>query len=233
MLEEKFVSLDDDQVVPASQPVFKGQQDHFYRIHFPDPNKIMVYRQHFEDNAKFIRCLKDKDEPCPACEQVSESTMKFKANIIVYSTTTEDGTPPEDLNYVSLSPQVFRFGIKIWNLLRTKHKKFAKQGGLASIDLILKCTNGQYQHFDIEDDANCLVNVDERLKGMFEKAKTKFTDFSNDLDLKFPTPAQFKVWMEKATGKVQSIQEEVQDQDLSDDGMVDSAFPQANIDDLM
>ena len=122
MSEDNFVSLDDDKVVPVSQPIFKGQQDHYYRIHFPEPNKVVMYNQHFDENAKYVRCLKDRGEECPACEQVSDPTMKFKANIIVYNTTTEDGTPPEDLNYVSLSPQVFRFGIKMWNLLRTKHK---------------------------------------------------------------------------------------------------------------
>ena len=160
--------------------------------------------------------------------------MKFKANIIVYNTTTEDGTPPEDLNYVSLSPQVFRFGIKMWNLLRTKHKKFAKKGGLSSIDLIMKCTNGQFQHFDIEDDSECLVLSDERLKKMFEAAKQKFSDFKNDIDLKFATSSQFKVWMEKATGKAQSIQEEFNSQELTDDDMKDdSAFPQANVDELI
>lgn len=233
MSEEKFVSLDDENVVPTMQPVFKGQQDHVYRIHFPEPNKVMMYNQHYDDNAKFIRCLKDRGEECPACAQVSEPIMKFKANIIVYNTTTEDGTAPEDLNYVSLSPQVFRFGSKIWNLLRAKHKKFAKQGGLAAIDLILKCTNGQFQHFDIEDDTQCLVHADERLSGMFEKAKKKFTDFKNDIDLKFATPAQVKVWLEKATGKAQTIQQDIENEDLSDEGMTDSAFPQANIDDLV
>lgn len=205
--QSRVVSLDDDTIVKQAPPTFKGQQDHFYRVHIPNPEMVFMYHQHFDENAKkFLHCLRDKGEECPACEKVGEPTKKFKLNLIVYNTTTEDGTAPDDLNYVSLTTNVWKFGSKIWSVLRTKHKKFAKSGGLKGIDLILKCTNGQYQHFDIEDDSTCLINESDRLKSMFEKVKQKFADFNDpdDYDNKFPTKRQVEEWLASATG--QSVQ---------------------------
>lgn len=236
-VRKNIVSLDDDGVVKQSNPVFKGQQDHYYRIHFPEPENIFMFNQHFDDDAKFLHCLQDKGETCPACEKVGPPIQKFKANIVVYNTTTEDGTLPEDLNFVSLSPQIIKFGSKMWNAFKTKHKKFAKQGGLKSIDLILKCTNGQFQHFEVEDDTTCAVRENDRLKAMFEKAKSKFADFHdpNDFDNRFPTPTQVKTWVEKASGiKINVGDDEPEvDANSGDSLLGEDVAPQANIGDII
>jgi hypothetical protein len=216
------VSLDDENIVQASVNYFKGQKDQKYRIRIPDISSILMYRQHYVNDVGFMRCLQDRDEECPICKMVDDPITRFKTNILVYNTTTSDGTLPEDLNYVSVMPQVMRFGIKMFSVLRAKHKKFASKGGLGSIDLILTCTNEAYQHFDVEDDSVCASLENPRLKSMAEKImKEKFIDFNTyrDRDLKFLTPIQQKVYVEKATGVVQAApktEAETEDPNLAD-----------------
>jgi hypothetical protein len=192
-----LVGLDDPTVVKDKAPIFKAQQDKYYRIHIPDVSKIFKYSQHYHEEAKFARCFLDKEASCPICDLGLTPTLKFKVNMLLYNTTTEDGTLPEDLNYVSLTNQVFRFGSKVWTSLRAKHKKNAKLGGLTKIDLILKCTNGQYQHFDIEDYPECAIAESERLQKMAKMAISKFEDFlsPDNLDARYLSDSQLKIYL--------------------------------------
>lgn len=198
------ISLDDDDVVVSTTPLLKMAKDQKVRIAIPAIDNIAMYSQHFAEDAGFIRCLADKGEPCPACKMVDDPVKRFKINILVYNTTTSDGTPPEDLNYVSMTHNILRIGIKEFGIIRSKHKKVIKKGGLGMIDLILTCTNDQFQHHDYEDCEECLWREDERLGKMAKSIiDNKFIDFENsrDRDFKYPTPVQLKKWLEKATGQ--------------------------------
>jgi hypothetical protein len=240
------VSLDDEGVVQGQMPYFKAAKDQVTRVCIPDISKILVYSQHFVQDGGFVRCLKDKGEDCPMCKLVDDPVTRFKVNMIVYNTTTQDGSVPEDLNYVSIEHKVFRFGIKMFAVLRQKHKKLAKTGGLGSVDLTLTCTNDQYQHFDVDDQKECLILEDERLKAMAAKLmKDKFIDFDNarDRDLKFPTPVQIKKWLEVATGQkqdgVDATLKNEQEVETAADALVNdlakggAAAPAGNIKDLV
>ena len=206
MSEKNFkgtVSLDDDGIVQKSINYFKGVKDQSYRIYLPDISGILMYRQHFIENLGFMRCLQDRGEECPICKSVDDPITKFKANIIVYNTTTTDGTLPENLDFVSLNAQVLKFGIGLFSALRAKHKKLAKSGGLSSHDLIIKCVNEQFQKFEVDDCSECLAIENDRLKKMVDSMiKNNFVDFSEykDRDTKFLSPLHEKDYIAKALG---------------------------------
>lgn len=197
------ISLEDDGIVQKSINYFKGVKDQSYRIYLPDISGILMYRQHFIDGIGFMRCLQDRGEECPICKSVDDPITKFKANIIVYNTTTTDGTLPDNLDFVSLNAQVLKFGIGLFSALRAKHKKLAKDGGLSSRDLIIKCVNEQYQKFEVDDCGECLATENERLKNMVATmVKNNFVDFSEyrDRDTKFLSPLHENEYIAKALG---------------------------------
>ena len=199
------VSLESEIFSEQKMNYLKLSGNQYQRIHIPDISGILMYNQHYseEEGAGYIRCLKDKGEPCPICENVNEPVTKFKINVLVYNTNTEDGTEPDDLSMVTMVPKVWKCGLKILSQLKAKHKKVAKKGGLPAIDLILHCTNEQYQHVDIEDCDEALCIKDARLKQLSDKCKTQFVNFEtvNDRDLKFPTPMQLQRWLKAVTGQ--------------------------------
>ncbi len=235
------ISLDDDSVVMAQVPLLKMAKDEKKRIAIPDIGNIAMYAQHYAENIGFIRCLGDKGEECPACKLVDEPVRRFKINILVYNTTTDDGTPPEDLNYVSMSHAILRIGIKEFAIIRAKHKKLAKKGGVPMVDFILTCTNDQFQHKDYEDCEECLWREDERLGKMAKNIiDNKFVNFeeSHDRDFRFPTPLQLKTWLQKVTGqKIESKQQDAKSNaevEKEADALLDSIAksqesPQGNI----
>jgi len=201
---KQFVSFDDESVQLGNGIVFKAEKESVTRVYFPEPKNIFMYSQHFDgkddgNNAGFIRCMADAGKPCLACQYHKPPIRRFKTNMIIEATGTTDGSVPNAM-FVVLSHRVFRFGDKSFGTLRAKDNKFKSQGGLAAVDLTLKCTNDAYQHFDIDDAGLCIIFTDERLKAMYEVIKKQFVDFTKDRDARFPTDLEMRNWVAKATG---------------------------------
>lgn len=209
----RTVTFDDENIVRQKLNYFKATEGQKYRIRIPLMGGIFMYSQHYSDaeNAGYIRCLKDKDPDayCPMCDKVDEPVTKFKINILEYVGVDSDGMLPEDLSGVSIVPKVLKCGIKVFTAIKNKHRKLSRVGGVTNVDLILECTNGQYQHLSV-DDANdgCPTLEDPRLKAMADKLiAEKFINFETyqDRDSKFPTETQVQNWMRIVTGKESNL----------------------------
>jgi hypothetical protein len=163
------VSWDDDSV-QASQGnrrdivQFKGIAGHTQRILLIDTAAVMVKQHYHRPSRKYIRCIKDTNNGyCPACDAIGQPTQSFASNVIVFE-TTPDGTPIRDANgFPKFKVAIWKFGADKFVLLRDLRKEW---GDLRKHDLVVSCSDAQFQRLTIVPAASALWLSDQTFQNM-------------------------------------------------------------------
>lgn len=150
------IGWSDSSLKFSERTFFKGIKDQKNRIRIVT-DKPKMARIHYHDG--YFLCLskyetvegaqtRTKTEKC--CELVGqEPALRFGVVVAVYD-TMKDGTiknvyktKPEAMDF---ELQIWIFGEKTFQNLKAKHQEW----DLTKHDLIVACTNEQYQHLDID-----------------------------------------------------------------------------------
>ena len=144
---------------------FKGEGGHSYRIYFPT-QEVCERRRHWSpgvakpdgtyQNRGYYRCTQDTHGYCPVCvkaatdKSMKRSSQTFGANIVVYE-TDQQGNVTEPVNaHIAF----WAFGAPKFENLRQLIKEW---GPLTDYDLLITCTDTQFQKMMIQPAKKCLA----------------------------------------------------------------------------
>lgn len=149
------VAWDDESLNLSDLVFFKGEKDRKKRIFIMSPNPTAV-RVHYKD--EYFLCLSKyalkkgkqcREELGKCCELLGEPKVRFGTVVVVYDTTKE-GTArglykknPEEMEYELM---IWTFGPKVFQNLKNKHVEW----DITTRDLLISCTNEQYQNIEID-----------------------------------------------------------------------------------
>ena len=159
MAIEEF-GLENDDVKSNNFQKFKGEKGKEYRVGLvaEDLNKgFLGAKTHYIEGIGTIVCKSTSDAEALCCSHGYEgNTPKWKIgiSIIVYNLSS-DGTKLESYKVI---PWIFND--RIYNQLKTQHQEW----GLDQNDLLLKCTDSQYQSFEISLKKGCVWRKNSKIK---------------------------------------------------------------------
>ena len=156
---EEF-GLDNDSVKSNNFQKFKGEKGKEYRIGLvaDDLGKgFLGAKTHYIEGAGTVVCKSTSDTEAICCTHMYEGNVaKWKVGIpIIVYRLSSDGKTLESYKVV---PWIFND--RVYNQLKTQHQEW----GLDQNDLLLKCTDSQYQSFDISLKKGCIWRKSDKLR---------------------------------------------------------------------
>lgn len=141
---------------------FKGIAGHTQRILLIDKAAVMVKQHYVKKAKKYVRCIADSNNGyCPACDEIGQPAMSFGANVIVYETEPDGTVVKDDRNLPKFQLALWIFGPDKFTYIRELRKEW---GDLRNHDLIVQCTDAQFQKLTIMPAASALWLQNEDLK---------------------------------------------------------------------
>ena len=143
--------------------VFRPEAGKTYRIHFVSEEVEMRKRHYNPLKKRYFRCLAYQGF-CPACLAASNKVNNIKgasdtfgANILIYD-TDDSGSAKQPLN---AEVAFWAFGSDKFVQLRNITKEW---GPASTLDLMVTCTDAQFQKVQISPARNCLYSSDPTFK---------------------------------------------------------------------
>ena len=161
-------SLTDESVSSSEFDVYKGRKGFVDRISVLEPGKVVAGRVHYvptPQGAKiggYLICASKyatqggkevMTQMAPCCEKLEAARQRFVLLVLQYNTDPK-GNPVAPFSY---SLRVWRFNADIFVSLRDANKQFP----LTQHDLLVSCTDEQYQKMTLQSCRESIVAMPE------------------------------------------------------------------------
>lgn len=171
--------LDRDDIQGGKFKKFKGKENHTDRVgivFLKESEMFKGVRTHYKDKYFLCKSTKEKKEIC--CTHGYERnrpSYRMGCVLVVYD-TVEDKNKKLSLKGYELLPWII--GEKMYGTLSEEHKEHP----LTNCDMRLKCTNAEYQNFEVHTTKESIWQSNPKLKEkILEQAGPLIEDLSRSL----------------------------------------------------
>jgi hypothetical protein len=169
------ISWSDDSIKIAETTFFKGEKNRKKRIYVMT-DKPKFARVHYKNGSGYFVCrsefhMKDGAQVCvkhaKCCELLGEAPkLRFGVIVLLYDTDKEGRLKTKDPQNLDFEFQMWSFGEDKFASLRTKHEEWS----LTEHDLLISCSDEQYQKIEIDVLKNALWKTNPSLKARVDAA---------------------------------------------------------------